>query len=178
MNDQGVRYALVNNLKKACKYFRKAAEKGHKGALLNLTHALFELSKTDKSNESKLFGELLRWITKAANDGIPEAQYNFAYVFYQKSGGENPEELETVITLLKKAAQQDYAPATYILGIFYITGRGAKKDILGGVTLLKRAAAGGHEPAIAALKTLDLEAELKKLKSKKLNKTQQNKDKK
>ena len=70
------------------------------------------------------------WWEKAAELGVPEAQYNLAAVYQSASGGAE-QNYTKAIDLYKKAAKGDHAGAQYNLGFMYEHGQGVEKNYIG-----------------------------------------------
>lgn len=60
------------------------------------------------------------WFHKAAEKGIPEAQFNYASCL--ESGHGVKADLQEAFSWYKKAADQDFAPASFRIARFYTTG--------------------------------------------------------
>ncbi len=91
--------------------------------------------------------------------------YEYACLLCHQSKGKNKEMMEKMIQLFKKSAQQDYSPATYVMGILYMTGTDVEKDEQAGLILIKRAAVAGYQTAIEHLEALKVEKTSKMLNS-------------
>jgi len=64
------------------------------------------------------------WITKAAEQGYAEAQFNLGTCYSEGVGISI--DLEKSIYWVAKAAEQGYVDAQFILGGNYVTGKGVK----------------------------------------------------
>lgn len=98
--------------------------------LLNEGVALFDKGKDFlqyKGNE--FFAEdckiATQWYTKAAEQGMLEAQYNLAYLYHTKEGLIN---YPNAIHWYQKAAEQNFSLAKYQIGLMYYKGQGMLKD--------------------------------------------------
>jgi len=85
------------------------------------------------------------WLTKAANQGVPRAQYMLAMMCLQGAGGSpNP---TLALDLLHKAAEKRYVPAYAMLGQMYKLGRGTAKDPFLAYFWIDVATRSGYKPA-------------------------------
>lgn len=98
------------------------------------TQKVYEQAKEslDKGDYTKA----LEYVQKASDLGLPEAQFLQAQMLA-------PTKKEEATKLLKKAADQGYAPAQFVLGSFYIEQRLIEE----GLELIKKSAEGGYVEA-------------------------------
>jgi hypothetical protein len=86
----------------AVAWYRKAAEQGHSGAMINLGWMLMDGKGAERDAH-----EALRWITQAANQGDADAQYLLGWLY---AGGRGTETDTTqAIYWYGQAAAQNYA---------------------------------------------------------------------
>ena len=114
----------------------KAAEKGNpKTPPRFVVRCLFCYHK-NIANDPKL----ARWLIKAAEQGIAEAQYFLGEIYVNKSPAE-------AVKWLRKAAEQEYYPAQSELGSCYWRGLGVEQDDDEAVKWCRKAAEQGHPVA-------------------------------
>lgn len=90
----------------------------------------------------------LYWYRAAAEQGVPEAQFNLGHLLVSR--GETVEGARW----LTRAAEQGLADAQYLVGVLLAEGgAGVAVDRAAAVTWLRRAAAQGHDEARAYLGT-------------------------
>jgi tetratricopeptide (TPR) repeat protein len=134
---------LVKSDKKAAKLYKRAAELGCLDAYLHLG-ILYEEGagvKLDKKKTKQLY-------RIAADRGHAMAQFNLGQMLREEGS------LEEAVVYYTRSAQQGYTLAEYNLGHAYGRGQGAEFDLDAAVHWMKRAAAKGHESAIALLRDL------------------------
>ena len=68
------------------------------------------------------------WYKKAAEKGIPEAQYNYGSCL--ESGRGVTKKLDDAFAWYRKAADQDFNPASYRIALFYLSGIPGEKGKL------------------------------------------------
>lgn len=59
------------------------------------------------------------WLTKAAEGGLPVAQYDLGELYYDEKYGLFPKDDERYLKWMKKSAYNNYWPACYALGLYY-----------------------------------------------------------
>ncbi|MEL7091495.1 MAG: tetratricopeptide repeat protein [Pseudomonadota bacterium] len=97
---------VEQNLDLAATWLGAAAVEGHGPAMYQLTL----LPGTPPETAA-------RWLQEAAAAGVPEAQFDVA-VSLQRSG----DDIDSVVTLLTRAAARGFTPAQRMLGTLYLTG--------------------------------------------------------
>lgn len=108
-------YGLRTNSEKAKEYCRKAAERGHAAAQLNMV--MWTMQKPDNSSK-----EVLDWLQKAAEQGERQALYNLGISYHRGDFG-NPDISES-LRLVRKSAERHYGPAYARLAMLYYHGDG------------------------------------------------------
>ena len=93
--------------------------------------------------------EAVKWLRKAADQGLAEAQTNLA--FAHRSGEGVVKSHAEAVKWYRKAAEQGHAAALNSLGNAYLTGQGVVKNDEEAVKWYRKAAEQGHA---AALKNL------------------------
>jgi TPR repeat protein len=70
--------------------------------------------------------EAVKWFSKAARQGLADAQYNLGVMYYRGTGitQNYPEALK----LYSQAAQRGHTLAQYNLGLMYLAGNSVPKD--------------------------------------------------
>ena len=85
----------------------------------------------EKAKQAKESGDLeaaIKWFTKAAEQGLAEAQHNLASMY--DSGEGVAQDYKQAVYWYTKAAEQGYASAQSDLGILYHYGNGVPEDIV------------------------------------------------
>ena len=85
---------------------------------------MYAKGKGAKQDSSKA----IEWYTKAAQQNVPQAQYNLAKL-YHDMGSKDPHAIEQAIHWYEKAAQNGIKEAYNNLGVIYLQGKGVPKDI-------------------------------------------------
>lgn len=108
-------YGLRTNSEKAKEYCRKAAERGHAGAQLNMV--MWTMQKPDDNNQ-----EVLDWLQKAAEQGERRALYNLGISYHRGDLGKA--DISESLKLVRKSAERHYGPAYARLAMLYYHGDG------------------------------------------------------
>lgn len=108
-------YGLSQDSKKAITYCRKAAERGHAVAQLNMV--MWTMNKPDDCSE-----EVMHWLLLAAEQGERQALYNLGISFHRGDIG-NPD-IHKSLNLIRKSAEHHYSPALARLALIYANGDG------------------------------------------------------
>lgn len=125
-NGQGVK----EDLSKALKYFKMAADQGNDEAMVCYANVLRRL-------DQKKLEESIKWYRKASKLGNARGQYLLAMeLIFTK----DEDKLEEGIEWLQKSADKDYPDAVYRLGIQYLYGVGVPQDDRKAFSLMERAA--------------------------------------
>ena len=112
-----------------------------------LAAATFNEDLTDAQREAEL-KEARAAFSDGADRGYVASIFNLATLFYRPN--ETPEELEHDNKLLEEAANQQFGPAMYELGLRYREGTyGVEQDFVQGYQWMIRAAERGYVPAMA-----------------------------
>lgn len=116
---------------------RQSAAQGDAWAQLNLGAAYDNGMGVERNVE-----QALHWYQKAAEQGLAEAQYNFAHLLVS-------EELsaELAADWMRKAAEQGMADAQYLMGVIYAEGLGVEVDDAKALHWLQLAIDQGHADA-------------------------------
>ncbi len=118
---------------------RTQAEKGDAEAFYDLGAALLVGNLGIAKDEV----EAVKWLRKAAEQNLAEAQYNLG-VCHLEGEGVPKDEMEAV-KWFRKAAEQNYDQAQYNLGLCYAEGIGVTKDYVEAYKWWLLAAAAGQE---------------------------------
>lgn len=113
-------YMLPKDLDKALSYFKKAAERGHAVAQINMMRGC--MKECDDNNN-----EVLYWLQKAAEQGLPQALYNLA-ISYHRGDIDGKVDIVKSNELLRKAAELGYIAAFSRLAMVYRNGEGVEKN--------------------------------------------------
>ncbi len=95
-----------------------------------------------KSGDNK---QEVNLVKKDAEKGLPKAQYNLAFMYYNGEGVKK--DYKQAVNWFKKAAEQGYSNAQFGLASMYNSGRGVKKDYKQAVNWFKKAAEQGLQEA-------------------------------
>ncbi|CAC5414557.1 unnamed protein product [Mytilus coruscus] len=134
---------VKQNLRKAEKYYKLAAEDGHQQALYNLALLYLKGEGCIEKNVN-LAIELLQ---KAAEYGLGQAQ-TYLGVYYTE---EETQDLEKAVSLFQAAADQNDPEAQYFLGVCYENGWGVEVNECKSAELYSQAASSGHDGALYSL---------------------------
>ncbi|MBU0992502.1 MAG: SEL1-like repeat protein [Proteobacteria bacterium] len=91
-----------------------------------------------KKNNPEAFKQAAYWYCRAAEQDLPEAQYNLGYLYLEGQG--MAKDVESGIRWIKKAANQGFTMAQYELGAFYQAGLFVKQDFQSAFDWFKKAA--------------------------------------
>ena len=87
--------------------------------------------------------EAVSWFRKAAEQGLPQAQFNLGVCY---SNGHGVEKDETkAVSWYRKSAEQGLAQAQFNLGLAFLYGDGTKKSLSSAVIWLEKAAESDEE---------------------------------
>lgn len=128
---------------------KRKAEAGNAYAQYNLGVIYDQGYEGVKQNKS----EAAKWFLKAAKQGLAEAQFNIANMYYHGKGV--PKNRSEAAKWWCRAAEQGVAEAQYNLGFIYGRGEGVKQNIPEATRWSKKAAQQGHRQAKALLKELE-----------------------
>ena len=107
------------------------------------------------------------WLTAAANNGVPEAQYNLGLLLYQGDGVQR--DLYEALQWFRRGAEGGYLPAQRTVGRIYMTGLDTMgQDLDEARTWLSAAAARGDEKSRRWLAELDASAHAQEEQSRQL----------
>jgi TPR repeat protein len=167
----------------ATRYFESAAEAGHPWARFRLAQMLdrsgadparsLELktsaAQAGVAEAAALLGtqyregrggaprdaaEAARWFTVAAENGVPEAQYNLGLMCYRGEGV--PRQLHEALRWMRQAATGGHVPAQRAVGQLYLTGLDTMgQDLQEARTWLASAASKGDRESQRLLGELD-----------------------
>ena len=114
-----------------------------------------------KLDEEEWHEEAARYFRMAAQQNVPEAQFNFALM--QAEGVGVPKNEEAAFLMFKKAAVKGLAQAQYNVGVFLAEGRGTAQSVPEAIKWLRQAAVKGHASARVYMATLLLQNEIQTL---------------
>ena len=127
------------NLKKAEKWLKKAAERGNSQAAFKLT----EIVRSDKDK--------MHWLTRSAEMGVAEAQYLLGQDLARNG------KLEEAVKWYEKAAAQNLPRAQHVLAGCYRRGEGVKADPAKAKEWYQKAVAQGYGPSEVMLEEMAAE---------------------
>ena len=167
----------------ATRYFESAADAGHPWARFRLAQML-DLSGADRARSLQLKtaaagagvaeaaallgtqyregrggvgrdpAEAARWFTVAAENGVPEAQYNLGLMHYRGEGV--PRQLYEALRWMRQAATGGHVPAQRAVGQLYLTGLDTMgQDLIEARAWLASAASNGDRESQRLLGELD-----------------------
>ncbi|NMD88615.1 sel1 repeat family protein [Victivallis vadensis] len=93
----------------------------------------------------KNFDEALKWIQKAAEHGIPDAQV-LSGICYTCGHG-TAQDQKMAVHWFCKAAEQNHAHGAFLLGLSYMNGEGVEKNLQKGIRWIQKAAEQGYADA-------------------------------
>lgn len=115
-------YMLPQDIKKALKYYRKAAERGHAVAQLFMVMGMMRYN--DDHND-----EVMSWLQKAASQGERQAMYNLAISYHRGDIGEKPDIAKST-ELFRRSAEKGYGAACSRYAILFLNGEdGVNKNL-------------------------------------------------
>lgn len=106
-------YGLRKDVDKAIEYCRRAAERGHAPAQLNMV--MWSMQKPDDHNP-----EVMHWLQLAADQGERQALYNLG-ISYHRGDIASPD-IRKSLSLVRKSAERHYGPASARLAMIYANG--------------------------------------------------------
>ena len=95
--------------------------------------------------------QALIWLRRAAEQGHPQAQYEFAS-FYIREGSN--QDLAEAVKWLRRSAEQGYPRAQLTLGMLYAAGQGVDQDMAEAYAWVSLAGQTGDEMAVKALRQI------------------------
>ncbi|MDR2971741.1 MAG: sel1 repeat family protein [Bacteroidales bacterium] len=140
-------YIAETDLKLACFWYQKSAKKGYVEAINNLGYS-YMCGEGCKTNISK--AEMLLNTAAEQNHSYAQVNLAFLYLTYNKVTKEN---IDKVINLYQKAAQQGDPDAQHMLGKFYEIGHGVPQDHYQAVYWYKKASQKNYAAAQTDLST-------------------------
>lgn len=148
-NALGILYAddhsTLKNYSQAAAWFRKAADQKFAAAERNLADLYFVGHGVPNDHT-----QFLIWLRRGADDGDPESQITLANMNFVGVGVVGIDNVEGV-SLLRKAAEQGYAPAQVLLGRTYQLGQRTRKDPKQAALWFRKAGEQGNPEAEFAL---------------------------
>lgn len=132
----------------AINWFRKGADKGSAKAQLNFGKYLLDDKVVGyrEMTPDQMHGQGLQWIIKAADQGLPEAQFTCGRIFYFGDYGQ-PQDYKKAMIYLKPAGEAGIADAQNMLGSIYQSGSGTPVDEVIAEQWYRKAAFQGHSRA-------------------------------
>jgi hypothetical protein len=127
---------VAQDLDRAESLFRRAAERGHAPALVQLGQILAARGEA---------AEAARCYQTAAESGDLDAQLHLVQVYRRGDGVARDDEMAAV--WLRKAAEQGHPGAQFRLGAMFCIGQGVRRDLVEGVKWYRRAAEQGERVA-------------------------------
>ena len=118
---QGLSFLNGNQADKAVEWFKRAASKGHVGAIYyygNLMHKGMGITQNKEKG--------IKYLELAASKGFPMADYQLGRIYYEGDGLER--DYSKAIPHLTKAAFKGNASAKWLLGTSYLKGNGVTQD--------------------------------------------------
>ena len=119
---------------------------GHSAVMICIDPELVQSMADVSVRKQRRFQELL----EAAEEGDLDAQHRVAMSYCNGTGGARQDE-DQAFRWFRRAAEEDYIPAQYGLGLCYIRGIGTERDLERGIRLLEQAGAEGYPPALCEL---------------------------
>lgn len=123
--------------------FRKAAEQDNVGAQYYVGVCCFEKGAYEEAHT---------WLTKAAEQNIPEAQYLLALLYEEGAG--TVQNYSEAFRWYHNAALNGMAKAQYYTGLYYVKGKGTEASSADAIIWFRKAAEQNHPAAQHYLATL------------------------
>lgn len=130
----------IPNAEEALRYFRFAAEKGHRKAVLNVAY-MYEKGLGIPKDSAEAF----RWYQRAAEDGHQESQYRLGRHLYHGIGVKKDH--GAAVKWIRKAAASGHAASQYSLGWMYTNGSGLQKNAQKAASWFLKSAKQGYAKA-------------------------------
>lgn len=130
----------IPNAEEAFRYFRFAAEKGHRKALFNVAY-MYENGMGIPKDSAEAF----LWYRRAAEDGHLESQYRLGRRLYHGIGVEKDH--SAAAKWIRKAADNGHAASQYSLGWMYTNGSGLQKNAQKAASWFLKSAQQGYAKA-------------------------------
>ncbi len=140
----GYNFDRQENYKEAVRWYRKAAERGHAQAQVNL--GTFYSNGLGVERDCT---EAVKWYRKAAEQEHAQAQNNLGVMYSEGQGVE--QDYSEAAKWCGKAAEQGHAQAQTNLCIMYSEGQGVEQDYNEAAKWCRKAAEQGHGQAQAIL---------------------------
>lgn len=118
----------------AAEWYRRAADKGHVGAQMNLAMMYFDGQGVPRS-----IPQAIAWYEKAAEGGDAIAMFNLGSI-YETGVDRVARDHRKAAAWYQKAAAQENETAQYRLGLLYRDGRGVARDRGQAIEWLRKAA--------------------------------------
>ena len=107
----------------------------------------YTLGKLFMREEFMDIKKAVEWLTKSAEQGYSESQYNLGSIYYLGAGEIVKQNYEIAIKWFTKAAIQNHVQAQYYLGLGYYTGEHTTLDYKKSFEWLTKSAKGGNVKA-------------------------------
>lgn len=134
-DDPGWQAYQRGDFETAAKLYEEAAKHGERLAEFNFAMTLFRGEAPGSKSSA------LKWLRKAAEQGLPQAQYNLGLLY--ENGEGLPRSQADATTWFRLAAGQGHTDAQVSLATQYFLGRGAPKDYAEAARWYEAAAEGG-----------------------------------
>ena len=126
--NSGIKYhhgkGVVQDYAEAVKWYKLAADKGHKGAQYNLGVMYYKGEGVVQD-----YVEAVKWYKLAAEQGESSAQYNLGHI-YDFGNNVIGQDYAEAIRWYKLASEQEHASAQHSLGVKYVKGQGVIKNYM------------------------------------------------
>lgn len=146
----GVMYHENQDLGKAVEYYQKAAEMGNYIGIINL--AVMYQSGNGVSLDGHKAVEYYERAAKLDETGV--AYYNWGTVYYFGCGAIHKDH-QKAYELFMKAADANYAPAQYNIGVMYLNGEYVQRNNDKAVDYIKKASKQDYQPAVDYMRQLN-----------------------
>lgn len=135
---QGLSSLNGNQADKAVEWFKRAASKGHVGAIYyygNLMHKGMGIAQDKEKG--------VKYLELAAVKDFPMASYQLGKIYYDGDGVER--DYSKAAEYLTKAAEKGNAPAKWLLGNCYLKGNGVPQDFYRATQWLSEVGVSSHQ---------------------------------
>ncbi|MCP5084397.1 MAG: sel1 repeat family protein [Alphaproteobacteria bacterium] len=136
-NERGYQANKKKNYKEAVYWYRKAADKGHAGAMGNLARKYYSGFGVKKDRY-----EAFRWFKKSAQGGVLDSIASVGWLYYRGTG--TRKDYAEALKWTRKAAEGDHPYGTANLGLMYENGDGVRRDYGEALKWYLKSASVGH----------------------------------
>lgn len=138
------------NMQKMAQLYERAAESGHKDAIIRYSSLLLEGKKIGRNLQ-----KANKFIKKGSECGIPEMMYKWALQLEAGSGV--AKNIEQAMFLMSQASEFGCIEAQFDYGMHLLNGVNVERDLTSSLYFLKAAASSGHSKAMLWYSSLQID---------------------